>query len=248
MTEMVNGFSQDQGASAPVESSVPASSSVSTQTQQAEEKVFRQSEVNEIVKKAKYGAVEDYKRLATERPEYVREKYSAPESSQVNATSHEERIRQLAAEEAQKHLERIRNEESQRSEAERASNLVSSFYTKIAAGKEKYQDFDSVTGDVDLVRFPNVVQLLAGYVDNADDVYYELGKDRIKMANLDFLADKSPNDAIKQIRRLSESIKQNQEAAKVKMPNAPLSTMRPSNTGTDNGAMSVSDYRKRYKV
>ena len=89
---------------------------------------------------------------------------------------------------------------------------------------------------------------MGDYVDNSHDVLYELGKDRIKMANLETLAHMSPNDAIIQAQRLSQSIKDNEVASKIKTPNEPLSQIRPSNTGTDNGAMSVKDYRAKYQV
>ena len=60
-----------------------------------------------------------------------------------------------------------------------------------------------------------------------------------KMANLETLAHMSPNDAIIQAQRLSQSIKDNEVASKIKTPNEPLSQIRPSNTGTDNGAMAL---------
>jgi hypothetical protein len=49
------------------------------------------------------------------------------------------------------------------------------------------------------------------------------------------------------VQRLSQSIKDNESAGKMRHPNEPLSQMRPSNTGTDNGAMSVKDYRSKYR-
>jgi len=69
------------------------------------------------------------------------------------------------------------------------------------------------------------------------------------MSQLEQLAYMSPKDAIVQAQRLSQSLKDNEAAGKVRMPNEPLSQMRPSNTGTDTGAaMSVTDLRRKYKV
>jgi len=251
-----NGIGQSQdtsgNTSAPAQTTSPPLSPAPT----TDERVFKQSEVNEIVKKAKHGAVEDYRRLSTERPDYVEQKYSHTDIQQPQRTFQypqtpsptETDIRRLAGEEAQRLRDQWQQEARTKSEAEHAQRTVSAFWNKISPGKDKYQDFDKVTGDIQLARFPNVVQLLADYVDNADDVLYDLGKDRSKMATLEQLAYMSPSDAIVQAQRLSQSLKDNNAASKIKVPNEPLSQMRPSNTGTDNGVLSVKDYRARYKV
>jgi hypothetical protein len=206
------------------------------------ERTFRQSEVNEIVKKAKHGAVEDFRRLQTEQPEYAAKKFA----EQPSAT--DDNIRKLAAQEAQRLRDEWVSEAKTKSEAEYAKKTVDTFWNKVQTGKDKYSDFDEVTGGIEYARFPNVVQLLAEYVDNADDVLYDLGKNRIKMANLESLSYMSPKDAIVEAQRLSKSIKDNAAAGKVRQPNEPLSKILPSNTGTDNGAMSVKDYRAKYRA
>lgn len=219
-----------------------------------DERVFKQSEVNDIVKKAKYGAVEDYRRQATQRPEYVEQKYSEAAHTQPISTQPiqygmpEQQVRQLAAEEAQRLRNEWTQEQKSQTDAAAAQQTVQQFWNKISPGKDKYQDFDSVTGDIEYARFPNVVELLARYVDNSHDVLYELGKDRIKMANLEQLAYMSPKDAIVQAQRMAKSIADNASAQNIKVPNEPLSQLRATNTGTDNGVLSVKDYRARYKV
>lgn len=253
--ESSSGMSQGQESfSSPgVAPSAPAPAQTAP-AQTPDERIFKQTDVNEIVKRAKYGAVEDYKRLQSEQPNYAAQKYgdSQAQPSQQNyqtqpATPHEGEIRRLAAEEAQRLRDTWVQEARNKSEAEYAQKTVQNFWNKITPGREKYNDFDKVTGDIEYARFPNVVQLLADHIDNSHDVLYELGKDRIKMGNLEQLANMSPKDAIIQAQRLSQSLKDNEAASKVKLPNEPLSQMRPSNTGTDSGAMSVSDFRKKYK-
>lgn len=248
MTDGTNGLSQSIDTSssqtvtsspAPVQSNAPAP---------IDERTFKQQEVSEIVKRAKYDAVESFRKMQTDQPQYLQQKYGEANVAQQPSQLPDEHFRKIAAEEAHKHLDNVRKEAYQKNQDENAQRTVTNFFNKISAGKEKYKDFDSMTGDVQLARFPNVVQLMADHVDNAGDVYYELGKDRIKMANLEQLAVMSQQDAIVQVRRLSQSIKDNEAASKVRMPNEPLSQLRPSNTGTDNGAMSVTDYRKKYKV
>ena len=252
MTDMVNGMSQSQDSSSSQPVPSPTPSAPAPAQSASDERTFRQSEVSDIVKRAKSDAVETYRRMQQEQPQYLQQKYgdaSIPQPVQQQANSlPEDHIRRLAAEEAQRHIESIRKESMEKAGNEAAQRTVQNFWNKVLPGRDKYEDFDKVTSDIEFARFPNVVQLLGDYVDNSDDILYELGKDRVKMANLESLAERSPRDAIVQMKRLSESVKENVSATKMKLPNEPLSQLRPSNTGTDLGAMSVTDFRKKYRV
>lgn len=253
--ESANGQAQGQDTSSPgLTSSAPAAQSQTASAQSSDERVFRQSEVNEIVKKAKYGAVEDYKRVATEQPDYASRKYGdsgvSPQqpTHQQSIAPDEGTYRKIAAQEAQRLRDEWVQEARTKAEADNARGIVQTFWNKISPGREKYQDFEKVTSDIEFSQFPNVVQLLAQHADNAHDLLYAFGNDRIKMAQLEYLASKSPRDAIVQVQRLSQSIKDNEATSKIKTPNEPLSKLRPSNLGTDNSVMTVKDYRARYKV
>jgi hypothetical protein len=85
-------------------------------------------------------------------------------------------------------------------------------------------------------------------VDNAKDVVKEFANFPEKLTTILNTANlfglEAGKDAMK---RVSESIKKNREAANVKLPDAPISQIGPSNTGTDNGQMTAADYRKIYK-
>lgn len=239
------GLGQGLEQSEPVANSqaqiAPATESITN------ERLFKQSELNEIVKKVKHAAVEDYKRLSTQQPEYASQKYSEPSRNASDQRSHESEIRRLAAEEAQRLRDEWLADAKQRSEADSAQKIVNNFWNKVAAGKESYEDFDAVTGDIEYPNFPNVVQILAEHLDNAGDVLYELGRDRFKMAQLEMLAERSPKDALTQARRLAESIKNNKSSANARQSREPLNQMRPSQSGADSGVMSVGDYRKKYR-
>lgn len=215
---------------------------------QPEERTFKQSEVNDIVKRAKYGAVEDFKRLQSEQPQYAREKYLEDRPSQVQPQVSEENIRKMASEEAERLRDQWVQDARSKAEQESAQRIVQDFVKKISPGKEKYQDFEKVTGDIEYGRFGMVVQLLAQYVDNSHDVLYELGKDRFKLVQLEQLAHMSPKDAIVQVQRLAKSIKDNEGTSNIKMPNEPLDQMQPSTHGTDNKVLSVTDYKKKYRM
>lgn len=253
--ETANGQAQgDTSSPGVITSSAPPAQSQPAPVQSSDERVFRQSEVNEIVKKAKYGAVEDYKRVATEQPDYASRKYgesgaSAQQPTQSQSMAPDENTyRKIAAQEAQRLRDEWVQEARTKSEADAARGIVQTFWNKLAPGREKYQDFDKVTSDIEYAQFPNVVQLLAQHAENAHDILYAFGNDRMKMSQLEYLASKSPRDAIVQVQRLSQSIKDNEAASKIRVPNEPLSKLRPSNLGTDNGVMTVKDYRARYRV
>jgi hypothetical protein len=253
--ESSSGMSQGQETQISSPSVESSSSNVVQDAPQTQERTFRQSEVSDIVKKAKYGAVEDFKRMQSERPDYVQQKYGethnnhAQSNTQTSAYAPEETIRRLAAEEAQRHSERLMQEAKQRSESEQAQTIVQNFWQKMSLGKEKFEDFDKATGDIEYARFPNVVQILSAHIDNAAEVMHHLGNDRIKMANLEQLALMSPRDAIVHAQRLSQSLKDNEAAGRYKTPNEPLSKMRPSNHGSDTGAaLSMKDLKAKYRA
>lgn len=246
------GQSLDTSSSTPVSSSQPVSQPAQTAT---EERRFNQSDVDSIVKRVKHEAVDTYRRQQSEQPQYAQQKYGeTAQSSQLygqqtsNPTQFDDtRYRQIAAEEAQRLRDQWLQDAQTKTQEDYAQRTVSNFFTKINTGKEKYQDFDKVTADIEYGRFPNVVQLLAEHVDNSSGVLYELGKDRIKMANLEVLAEKSPRDAIVQAQRLSQSIRDNEAAGSTHFPNEPLSQMKPTNTGTDSGQLTIADFRKKYR-
>jgi hypothetical protein len=243
MEMATNGIDQGQNTSSPAVSSAPESN-VQSAPSQAEERSFRQSELNDIVKRAKHDAVETYKRTVTQQPEYAAQKYG-----EIPSTSHnnEDVIRRLAAEEAQRLRDTWVKEAQSKAEADNANRIVQNFWNKIAPGKEKYQDFDKVTSDIEYGAFPNVVQILSEYVDNSHDMLYDLGKDFTKLSLLEDLAQRSPRAAIIQAQRMSQALKDNEAASKIRLPNEPLSQMRPSNTGTDSGALGIRDLRAKYK-
>lgn len=240
------GMSQGQDTSAPVSSPAPAQSAPVAQ----EERTFRQSEVSNLVSRAKNEAVEAYRRQQQEQPQYVAQKYGDSQTNQPSQNYNgDDRIRQVAAEEAKRHFESVRQEAYQKSQDEMAQRTVQNFRTKVQAGKDKYQDFDKVAPSEEVLStYPNVVQLLGDYVDNSGDILYSLGQDFTKMELIESMAMRNPMAAIQHMQKLSQSIKDNEAAGKIKLPNEPLHQMRPSNTGTDNGVMSVGDYRKKYKV
>jgi hypothetical protein len=213
------------------------------------ERMLPQSTVNELIGNAKREAAE---KAATRAVEDYKRQQQQPTSQSQSTTSQSglsaEEVRRLASEEINRIKSDYEKESQEKAHADAAQRIVSSYNDKIAAGKDKYQDFEDVTKTLDMRYYPNVVQLLAEYVDNASDILYNLAQRRTKLNELETTCERNPQDAIYEIKRLSDSIKANEATSQLKNSKAPLTQQRPSNTGTDSGnTLSVRDYKKMYK-
>lgn len=247
MTEnVVQGLDSSSGATLPQNAPVESSSSVA-QPAPREERVFRQHEVNDIVGRAKAEAVDRFKRETS----FASHQQSPPATQITPQNTYgvsQDEIRRMAAEEAQ----RLRNEwveEAQRnSQQQDAERVAKEFFQKLETGKVKHQDYDAVMKDMDFGAIPHIVQV-ANMMENTSDIMYELAKNPSKVAIVQQLIDISPNLAMNEMRRLSETLKNNTEAQNFRHPNEPLSQMRPSNQGMDKrGPLTVSDYKSKYIV
>lgn len=208
-------------------------------------KMVPQHEVNRIVGKARQDAHEKAKR-----------EFAAEAQGQMNvqnpnmgmAQMSEPELRRIMAEEARKaQMEQI---EAFKSEAQNREGhrIAQEFLTQLAAGNQEYSDFDETVKSLDYSKIPNIVQL-AHETGESHHVMYELAKNPGKIAQLDYLSRIDPHLATREIQLLIGSIKKNREAANIKMPKEPLSQMKPSTVGTDNGRLTISDLRKnpRYR-
>lgn len=218
--------------------------------QQQTERMLSQSQVNEIVGNAKREAaeraVEAYKRQQTQTQTPAS---SAPQQEPTSARyTSEDDVKRVAGDEIKRHFTQLEQEAQERANLEAANRIVGMFRDKIVAGKDKFEDFDSVTSNVAMQRYPNVVQLLAEHVDNTADVLYHLAKNRDKLYRLEALSEHSSGDAVYEIKRLADSIKSNEESSQSRQANAPLSQQRPSNTGTESGSLSMSDLKRKYRA
>lgn len=217
---------------------------------QINEKMVPQSQVNEIVGNAKREAaeraVEAYKRQQTQVPQSPAEQHHNLSS---NRGVSEDDIKRVTGDEIKRHFTQIEQEAQERANVDAANRIVGMFKDKIVAGKDKFEDFESVTGNVAMQYYPNVVQLLAEHIDNTADVLYHLAKNRDKLYRLEALSSHNSSDAIYEMKRLSDSIKANEESSQARHPNSPLSQQRPSNTGTDSGSSSLSmnDLKRKYR-
>lgn len=275
MTEMVNGDGQNLSSFAPAPVNTPSS----TPPASAEERTFRQSEVNDLVGRARNEAVERYKRESSmashqghpnQQPNYgvpnqgynpgyqpgYNPGYQPPQQApqpQYNGMSENE-YRRIAAEEARRSRNEWLDQSRVQQQEQDAQRIASEFFTKIQAGKSAIPDFDKVMGDLDLGSIPYHVQL-ANMVDNTAEVMFELAQNPAKIGQLQSLIDidvragRQPRLALTEMKRLSQSIKDNASAKKFQAPNNPLGQLPPSNAGTGNqGALTVRDYKSKYRV
>lgn len=219
------------------------------------ERTFTQREVTDIVKRQKQEEVDKIFRLSREQPEYFSQKYGdqqsfrQPVQQQPNSSFDDSRVRELAAQEVTRLRDSWVQETRDKQDQELAQQTVLSFHQKVNEAKSNYSDFDSVTADLDLGGFPNVIQLITNHSEHTGDLLYYFGNEPAKMEIIESLSKKSPGMALKELNKIAKSISDNKAASKIRMPNEPLSQMRPSNASPgigDGSGMTVSDYRKKY--
>lgn len=205
----------------------------------AQEKVLRQSEVNDLIGKAKHAAYEKGKREALEEAARSQQNASAPTQQSGGSMGGmpqltEEQVRQMIADEA-----------GRQAQIAAVDKTLSSFAQQMSAGKGRYSDFDETVGMLgNLQNLPHIVDMATG-TGMAADVMYELGRNPGKVGNLTTLAYLNPDLAKVEMRKLADSIKANQEASESPSAKEPLSQVRPSTAGTDNGSNAIRDLRRK---
>ncbi len=211
------------------------------------EKLITQAQLNEIVRREKAAVAERVKR----EYEDAQSKNGSPTSqsqnqNMPNMADMEERMFNSMLERAKKmDEERLKREREQQIEQAKADFKVKAdrYHLKMGEGKDKYSDFEEVMQDFEPDAFYNTV-FLASEMENTADIMYELSKNPDKLARIDNLASKSPGMARRELTKLAESISANQQAKNdtVSAP-TPLSRVKSSNVGADNGKQSLKDFK-----
>lgn len=208
------------------------------------EKIFRQSDVDKIAKHAKHvgreqGRKETLMQLQSQQPD---NNLIAPTANNPQQPSSLGGMQGMTQDEVKR---MIAEHEQNQAQQYHAHQIATEFMAKVDATKDKYPDFDKTVESLELPTIPQVVQL-ANMVDNTGDVIYELAKNPHKVASLLSLSQIGNGRlAILEMKRLSDSIKQNQQASQQPIPPEPLSQLKPSNVGTDSGVPSIRDLRKQ---
>ena len=206
-------------------------------------KLLTQEQVNKIVAHEKSRAAESARREAEER--YQRE-IEALNAKQMQRNA--EVPRDVDADAIYQQIqERFNKEMQERQLKSQMEQVANNYLQKVSQGKANYQDFDDVTRDFDPTQFPQLTFLLSG-IENAGDVLYDLAKNPSKLAQIDYMAQRSPKMAQSQLQSLSKSIADNKQAqvdAKGQNIAEPLDRLQPSRVAGSNGKMSVRDLRSQ---
>lgn len=204
-------------------------------------------QVNKIVQREKAAAAEKARQEAEAKFQQEIAQLQASQKSMGGMTptvDADKLYEQVYGRIQQEQQAKLQQEQQAAYEAE-INKLTDTYLQKMGQGKELYEDFDTVTAAFEPQAFPHVV-VLASQLDNTADVMYDLSKNPQKLVTIAGLAERSPQMAKEQLRRLSESIKQNQTAKSqnIDAPQ-PLTAIKPSaNAGSDGGGKTVKDLRK----
>lgn len=200
---------------------------------QPAEKMVAQSEVNKIAANVRQDAYAKARRDAEQ--EFMAKQGSMGGTPQFSQE-------QLAE------VKRIYKEEAmQEYHMAMGQKIASELQVKVDRAKAKYPDFEEAVRPLELWEHPDLMAMLNG-VDNSEDVIYEMAQNERKFVDLVALSHK-PALAQRAIQKMSASIKQNEQAKNTSTPNVkePLSQLKQSSSGLDNGEWTVKDFKKRYR-
>ena len=234
--EVIDSGVQEQ---APVEAPVQAQSEnaapAESQSSAPAEKMLSQSEVGSMIARHKKETAE--RTEARVRAEYESRMQQAQQQVQPQSVGG---IQQTSPEEIQR---LIRQEAFNMSREHQAKTIEQNWVSAMDAEKAADPEFADLYDAIGIEQQPGLIIAMAG-MDNKAQVVKDLAKNPSKYANILTLANGgSPKLAQLELNKLSASIKANEEARKQPKVDAPLSQIRASNIGGDNGNMSVSDYR-----
>jgi hypothetical protein len=218
------------------------------------EKMLPASRVNQLVQQAKRdgarkmqeqldAAQQQIEQLQGQQGQQsLQQQAQPPQQPQGQQGMSQEQMQQVMQMVQQKQQEQAEAAHRQQLEKE-VNDVAEQYFGKLAEGREAFEDFDAVTADFDPAAFPQLVYL-ATQSDNTAAIIYELQKNPAKLAQLSVMVDKSPAQARKMMASLSESIKTNDDAKRnLQEAQDPLSRLKPSPVGTDNGTKTVRDFK-----
>lgn len=219
------------------------------QVSQPTEKMIPQSRVEELIRERLH---RKENRL---RQEHEREKAAWQQTQQESQNTQNvgmggtnyispDQIQRMVEDATRKQQESLTREWLNYQSQQESENLARSFIGKIQNANEKYADFNNKVGELQLDKLPEIVRL-ANAVENTQDVIYDLANNPGKMGNLLSLAKDPDTYHLAEIamRRLSDSIRENESAKNVRHASDPLKPIKPSLTGIDNGSNGVRGLR-----
>lgn len=222
----------------------------SSQTQESQEKMIPQSQVNRILQ----SRLSEKERQTEKR---IREEYEGRVSNNdvggnVDASVEELKnvISASAKQEAEKYIKELHATQLREYAEREGKRIEADIMSKLASVKDKYSDYDAVVPNFPFQHFPNAVLASVDF-DNTGDILVELAKNPAKLEQLERLAQldsKASGSSLakQEMKRLSDSIKLNEQALKQKQSNPPLSTIKPSSF-SDDGSDSLQSLKRQYR-
>jgi uncharacterized OsmC-like protein len=201
-----------------------------------QEKMIPQSQVNKI-------AAREAKQAAERTRHEMQAEYERQRVSQEvqQAPSQMGGMPQFSPEQMEQHIMAAAHRMSAKMTADK---MAADFESKIKAEIESDPDFGDVYDSLNIVQHPELVIWMNG-MDNSAKVVKDLANNPAKFANILMLAKNGMGTlAQRELTKLSDSIKVNQEAQAQPKVKEPLDQLSPSSIGTGSGEMSVSDFMK----
>jgi hypothetical protein len=236
----------DQVIDAGLQNQAPITEPVQTQSENVTptenkpvEKMFTQAQLQAIAAKEARKAEE--KAEARLRAEY--ESRLAQQPQQSSQTQTMGGIQQTSSDEIQR---LIRQEAFNMSREHQAKQIEQDWLSAMEAEKTADPEFAELYDAIGIEQQPGLILAMVG-MDNKAQVVKDLAKNPSKYANILMLANgAAPKLAQMELNKLSASIKANEDAKKQPKVDAPLSQIRASNIGGDDGNysnMSTTDFR-----
>jgi len=143
--------------------------------------------------------------------------------------------------EAQRHADNLKLQQE-----EHGKRVINSLIGKVNEAQQRIPDYDAVTSRVDFTKVPTILHF-ADSVDNSGDVLYHLAQEPAKIGTLMQLANIDPRLAQVEMKKLSDSLKVNQDAEGRPTPKPPLNSIKPSNTGIGKKPQTPAEFRAAYR-
>ena len=222
-----------------------------------QEPTLTQTKVNELIGRAKQSAYDKAKReimeeAAQQAQAIEQEQAQAPAPQQQQAAQapqvDEEQLYQSIREKLLQ--EEAAQKQQQEEYAVKVNKIAQDYFSKMSGGGEMFDDYTEVMKEFDPSQFKELI-LLTAQMDNTLPIMYELAKNPQNLATLDHYARSGNYDfAQKLLNDLDKSISGNQKAMQDnRTANSPLDRLKPSpGSGVDGSAMSIRDYKAKYRT
>ena len=238
--QAIDGGLQNQGTiEAPVTQTQSESATQAESPKQAQaERMFTQAQAQSIAAKEA--------RAAAERAEArVRAEYESRQPQQTQQQAQPQNVGGIQQQSPEDIQRMIRQEAYNMSREHQAQQIEQNWKSAMDAEKLADPEFADLYDAIGIEAQPGLIIAMAG-MDNKAQVVKDLAKNPSKYANILTLANGgSPKLAQLELNKLSASIKTNMDAKKTPKVDAPLSQIRSSNIGGDDGNMSVTDLRNQ---